>query len=177
MHSSWRVVAGGYVGPVALLALAAAALTGGAVAAAVVLGVFGVILLAVLLFDVPIASRFGPDGFERRALLRRHVIGWASVRQLTRARGKLLTVNRFSGDPEVRANRGGLVAVVGRRRYLLVDTAESRDEFEQLMALLGEHAPQLVDEDLMPPPDAPPTFLYRRRRWRLGGGPSARGDR
>lgn len=177
LHSSWRITVGGYIGPLAFLALAAVAWARGGGGTAVVFGVLGVVLLLVLVLDVPIASRFRPDGVERRALLRQHLIEWSTVRQLTRARGKLLSINRFSGDPEMRVNRGGLVAVVGKRRYLLVDTAESRDEFDALMALLEEHAPGLVDEDLMPPPDVPPTYLYRRKRWRPGGRRSGEGHR
>ncbi len=170
LHSSWRTIAGGYIGPAALLALAAVALARGGGGTAIVFGILGLGLLSVLVFDVPVSSRFRSDGVERRALLRRHLIEWTDVRQLTRARGKVLSINRFTGDPEMRANRGGLVAVVGKRRYLLVDTAESRDEFDRLMELLEEHASGLVDEDLMPPPDVPPTYLYRRRHWRPDGG-------
>lgn len=173
LHSSWRTVVGGYVGPVMLLALALAAWAGAAVGTAVVLAVLGAVLLGVVLLDLPVASTFGPDAVERRAPLRRHRIGYSDIRQLTRARGKLLSINRFTGDPEMRANRGGLVAVVGRRRYLLVDNAESRGEFETLMALLEEYAAGLVDEDLMPPTDIAPTYLYRRRHWR----PDANHDR
>lgn len=171
LHSSWRMVAGGYAGPAVLLLLAALAWTrdGSNVVPLAIAGI-GAVLLAVLLFDVPVATRFDQAGVERRSPLRRHRIAWDDVRQLTRARGKLLSVNRFTGDEELRANRGGLVAVVGRRRYLLVDTAESQEEFEGLMALLDEMAPALVDADLMPPPDLPPSFMYRRRRWRPDDG-------
>lgn len=165
------MVIGGHAGPIVLLLLAIVAWTrDGSNVVPLAIGGIGAVLLAVLLFDVPVASRFDAAGIERRAPLRRHRIAWDDVRQLTRARGKLLSVNRFTGDEELRANRGGLVAAVGRRRYLLVDTAESRDEFERLMGLLEEAAPGLVDTDLMPPPGLLPSFLYRRRRWRPDDG-------
>lgn len=156
--------------PVVLVALALFAMSRrGVSVVAVVIAVIAVGLLAVLLFDYPVATRFDREGVQRRMPLRRHLIRWADIRQFSRTRGRVFSPARFSSNPEMRANRGGLVAVVGRRRYLLVDQPEARDEFDRLTRLLDEVAPDLVDEDLLPPPDAVPTFLYRRRRWRPDG--------
>jgi hypothetical protein len=169
LHSSWRSVAGGYVGPAVLLAVVAfASIRGGIGPVAVAVGGVGMVILVVLLLDFPVATRFDAEGVERRMPLRRHRLGWGDVRLLTRTSGRLLSPARFSSSPDQRLNRGGLVAVVGRRRYLLVDQVESRDEFVRLQRLLEQVAPELVDDTLSPPADVAPTFLYRRRRWRPG---------
>lgn len=167
LHSSWRLVIGGYVGPVVLLAAVVfASAQRGIGPVAIVVGVVAVVLLAIQLLDVPVATRFGEGGAERRMPLRRHRIAWADVRQLTRTSGRFVSKARWSSDSAIRMNRGGLVAVIGRRRYLLVDHAESRAEFDRLHELLERVAPELADDTLMPPADAPPTHLYRRRHWR-----------
>jgi hypothetical protein len=167
LHSSWRAVAGGYVGPLILLGITAIAVQRAGVGPiAVAMAAFSLILIAILLFDFPVATRFDERGLVRRMPLRHHRVDWDDIERLSRARGKVLDPRRFAD----RSNRGGLVAVVGRRRYLLVDQAESRQEFESLAALLERVAPWLVDEGLLPPENSPPTFLYRRRRWRPESG-------
>jgi hypothetical protein len=168
LHSSWRTVAGGYVGPLILLLITAFAVQRAGIGPiAVALAVFSLVLVAILLFDFPVATRFDETGLVRRMPLRRHRLAWDDVERLSRARGKVLDPRRLTD----RANRGGLVAVVGRRRYLLVDQAESRREFELLAAVLEHAAPWLVNEGLVPPEHAPPTYLYRRRKWRPERGP------
>lgn len=163
LHSSWRTVAGGHVGPLVLMLVAALGIArGGLGPIVVVIGLFAVALILILLFDFPVATRFDADGVVRRMPLRRHHLEWDDIERLSRARGKVLDPRRFSGS----VNRGGLVAVVGRRRYLLVDQAESRAEFEELAELLEDVAPGLLRENLVPADSTPPTYLYRRQRWR-----------
>lgn len=58
---------------------------------------------------------------------------------------------------------GGLVAVCGRRRYLLVDRSEGAEEFDAVVGGLAAWAPGIAIHALRPPPDWPPTWLYRRR--------------
>ena len=165
LHSSWRVVAGGYLAPVVLLAVVALGWSrGGGSPALIAVVVVAVVLLAVLLFDYPVSSTFTRSGVERRMPLRRHRIEWVDVRQLTRTSGRLLSTARLSSDPAARRNRGGLVAVVGRKRYLLVDQPESRDEFAAVNEVLAHEASGLIDHDLEPPEGIPPTFVYRRSR-------------
>jgi hypothetical protein len=167
LHSSWRMVIGGYVGPVALLAVVVfASVQRGFGPVAIVMGGVAVVLLAILLLDVPVATRFDPQGVERRMPLRHQRFAWTDIRQFTRASGRFVSTARWSSDREVRLNRGGLVAVIGRRRYLLVDQPESRAEFGRLQELLERVAPELTDDSLMPPSDASPTYLYRRKQWR-----------
>lgn len=171
LHSSWRTLIGGVIGSGVLVVFAVVGMTRGGVVVPLVIGVFGAFLVVVLLTDMPVSTRFDRDGIERRAALRRHRLAWEQVDKLGRARGRLLSTHHFSPDPTAGVNRGGLVAVVGGRRYLLVDTAESRGEFEQLDKLLRQVAPGLSDELLLPPEGAPPTYLYRRRSWRPDSSP------
>lgn len=133
-------------------------LTSAAIGSLILL-VFGAILLAIALFDYPIASVFDGTGVTRRPVLRRHRFDWSDVDQLTRVRPGIAAAAR-SLKP------GGLALKVGRRRYLLVDQCESGDEFEQLVALLEREDLEIgVDELIIPPADVEPTFIYRRRRW------------
>ena len=61
---------------------------------------------------------------------------------------------------------GGLTAVVGRRRYLLVDRAESLDEYQELFWLVDGLGHDVGIERVLPPDtEIPPTWLYRRAKW------------
>ena len=119
--------------------------------------------VAVALFDIPIASTFTTHGVQRRTVLRRHRLTWRDGDQLTRARPSLMRAGRSLAH-------GGLVLRRGRRRYLLVDRAESVAEFDALMRLLvtpGEPCEELASATVPPPAEtSPPTWLYRRRAWR-----------
>lgn len=121
--------------------------------------VFGTVLVLVVLLDYPVASTFDARGVTRRAALRHHRLAWDDVGQLTRARPSLVV--RLRGlEP------GGLVAKVGRRRYLLVDQCESTAEHKALERAVGDAATGLRFGHLMIPPDTvDPTWTYRRRRW------------
>ena len=160
LHSSWRGIVGSFLGAFLLLFLGVLAvsaagwslLSGG-------LLVVGVVMSVGTSWDYPLRSTFGPDGIERRCLLRRQHLGWDRVRQLSRSRSGL-----FSGGLRL----GGLSAIVGRRRYLLVDQAESGAEHDDLDALLGDELGEAVGFDGLrrPGDDVNPTWIYRRGRWR-----------
>ena len=126
----------------------------------------GVALVAVMLFDYPAASAFSERGVTRRMMLRRQRIDWAAMSQLSRTRPGLTAGWR-------KVQHGGLVAVVGRRRYLLVDRCESLDEFDRLESVVGGRARELLDEVPRPSEAADPTWLYRSAKW----APERRGDR
>lgn len=160
IHSSWRGIVSSFVGSGAILAagVTSVVLTSAALGSVILL-VVGVIMLAIALFDYPIASVFDVTGVTRRPVLRRHRFAWTDIDQLTRVRPGIAAAAR-SLKP------GGLALKVGRRRYLLVDQCESRDEFEQLVALLEPAGLEIgVDELIIPPAEIEPTFIYRRRRW------------
>ncbi len=160
LHSSWRGVLSSLVGAsvVFLVGALSTSLTGGAVGSLVLLGL-GLVLLMIVLFDFPVAAEFDADGVVRRPLLRRHRISWSDVDQLTRARPGIAAAAR-------NLKPGGLVAKIGRRRYLLVDQCESRDEHDLLVQVLAASSEQLwLDDLVLPPEDVDPTWTYRRRRW------------
>ena len=160
LHSTWRGIVLGLCGAVTLSVLGVIAVvgSGGALLAWVLLA-FGVAILGVVLFDLPVSSEFDTDGVTRRPLLRRHRLDWADVSQLTRARPGLIAA-------AARFRPGGLTAKVGRRRYLLVDQCESLDEFDALERVLGDRVDDLRFEDLLlPPVEVEPTWTYRRGRW------------
>lgn len=138
--------------------------TGGAVGSLLLLGV-GVIILVVVVADFPVSSVFDRDGVSRRPILRRHRLTWDRVDRLTRTRPSIAARARNTAP-------GGLVAKVGRRRYLLVDQCESIGEYDALVELLTGHADRLgLDELVMPPPGVDPTYTYRRRKWQNPSAP------
>ena len=122
--------------------------------------VAGVVLVAVVLFDQPIASEFTKHGVTRRAVFRHHRLAWEDITRLSRLRVGVLRTRRD--------NRGGLIAEVGRRNYPLVDRMESAIEYDDLRRLLGpEQAENLsLTNDRRPPDGRSPTWKYRRCEWR-----------
>ena len=161
LHSSWRGIALSFVGSGFLAGVAIfVALANGIGWFTGVLLAVGLVIFGGIAFDYPIASTFAADRVERRSLLRRHRIGWDGVDQLTRTRPG------FAAGPR-RFMPGGLVAIVGRRRYLLTDQPESGEEHDRLVAVLEPWSKQLGLKGLRRPSDqVAPTWLYRRRRWR-----------
>jgi len=160
LHSTWRGLLSGVFGGLVISVAGAfsVAATDGAVGSFVLLAVGAVILLVVLL-DFPISSSFDSDGVTRRPLLRRQRLSWDRVDQLTRTRPGIAARARSLAP-------GGLVAKVGRRRYLLVDQCESIDEFSALSDVMDELGDDVGFHDLIvPPTGTDPTWTYRRRRW------------
>ena len=164
LHSTWRFLIGSAVGAAAM----AAAGTYGVFAAGfnaitTVIAVTGWCFVAVVVFDLPIASTFTADGVRRHMLLRRQFLTWEPGDALTRSRPSVVR-------NEARLQQGGLVLRRGRRRYLLVDRAESQDEHAAVVALMAvpDSPGELVDVSGLPgpPSSSPPTWLYRRRVWR-----------
>lgn len=169
LHSTWRFLVASSLGA-GLVALAG---TVGVVAAgfnpvSTVLLVIGWSFVAVVVFDLPVASTFSAHGVQRRMLLRRQFLAWEPGDALTRSRPSIVR-------HEARLRQGGLVLRRGRRRYLLVDKAESSDEFAALLDLVDAPGAPGAAVDLSPLPAPPntatPTWLYRRRRWRPEDAP------
>lgn len=125
--------------------------------------VVGVGAVLVVVADFPIATRFSADGIERRTLLRRSQRQWGDRSQLTRGRPSILPSRR-------RLRHAGLVYARPRQRVLLVAQSESLVEFERLVELLTEGGvPWVIDGVPSPSPEVPPTWLYRRKKWRPDG--------
>lgn len=168
LHSSWRFLVGSAVGA-ALVAVAGTfgVITAGFNAITTVLLVAGWSFVAVVVLDLPVASTFDATGVVRRMLIGRRHLAWQPGDALTRARPSLVR-------HEERLRQGGLVLRRGRRRYLLVDRAESEDEFDAVVAVVDVPGTPGAEVDVSalpaPPRSATPTWLYRRRRWRPDAG-------
>ncbi len=161
IHSSWRGIIGSFAGAVLVLVAGIFAVAAAGVRAwPILILVVGTVMMAGVLLDYPIASRFDVRGVERRPVLRRQLLRWDRIDRITRSRPSLRASLR-------QLNPGGLVAVVGRRKYLLVDRIESPAEYDRLqdvVSAITEH--ERLDDVVRPSPDVAPTWLYRRRRWR-----------
>lgn len=171
VHSSLRGLSAAVVTPIALIALGAAALaSGGPRAIPTLLLASGLVLAAVVLADFPRRSEFDLTGITRVCWLRRQHIAWDRVVAIERSRpstsshARNLTDRRSSSE---RVVSGGLVARGSkRRRWLLTDRVESREEHRQLTALLERVARPVAMRAPTPHEGAPPTDLYRRHRGR-----------
>lgn len=168
LHSSWRGFLSALAGAVALVGIALfAILSRGAHPISVTVLVVGAAALAVVLFDYPVATRFSAEGIQRRTPLRRPLLVWDRVDRFTRASpSPRLNVHRDGPARSlVRLKPSGLVAAVGRRRYLLVNRCESLGENTVLRALVRDESEALADTLDRPPEGTPPTWSDRRKRW------------
>lgn len=188
LHSSWRGILLSHATPLLLVVLGGLATAdAGPHPIALALMATGVALEAVSLLDFPLSAVFGPEGIERRCLLRRRRLAWSEVDDLRRAPGPRLRRvpvahgerhaaspapgaargrprrGRGGAGPGSRPAPGGLVAARGRRRYLLVDRVEGGEEYDALVRGVSAWAPGLAVHALRPPDGTPPTWLYRRR--------------
>ncbi len=157
LHSSWHGIVFSYLGAVTVLIAGIVSVVGseGAVIAVVLL-IVGCVLVVGVLVDYPISSRFSAEGVQRRPLLRRQFLPWQSI-TISRARPSLKLSQRSFAP-------GGLVAVFGRRRYLLIDQVESGGEYDRLEALCRSWGVDLR-LGIRPSDEVAPTWLYRRQRW------------
>ncbi len=155
VHSSWRGRFLAFVGPAGLAVLGAyGVIVGGLHVVNGGLVVVGGVLLVASLFDFPLQTHFGVTGACRRCVGRAHQLEWAEIGSIARAPGRRV-------GP--RTSSGGLVAVRGRRNYLLSDRAESRYEHEALRSAVSAWAGPAVFRASEPVDGAAPSWLYKRR--------------
>lgn len=160
LHSSWTGVVSVAVGAglLDLVSLAAFVTIGLSVGTSVFAAVAVACTLLVLL-ELPVAAVFGPAGVVRVSPVRRAFLPWGRVTKLTRLRRGVLRTSKS-------APVGGLVAMLGSRRVVLVDRMEGPEEFEELVQVLGPVGEDLlVDELAVPPLEQTPTWMYRRKKW------------
>jgi hypothetical protein len=104
-------------------------------------------------------------GVTRVCIARRHQLSWDRIAAIERSRPRSAELRGAPRTHDEGALSGGLLARShGRRRWLLTDQLESRQEYERLQELLaGLDRPVRL---LARPPHAgaPPTSLYRRDR-------------
>ena len=167
LHSTWRLLIGSAIGAGAVATAGSYGVyAAGFNAITTVMFVAGWIFVAVVVLDLPVASTFSSAGVRRRMLLRRQFLAWQPSDSLVRARSSVVRQG-------VKSSQGGLVLRRGRRKYLLVDKAESEDEFAAVLDLVDTSGTPGASVDLssLPAPSSstPPTWLYRRRRWRPDG--------
>lgn len=158
LHSSWRGRLSALLTPTLVLGFGGIGIGGVGVRLwpLLVLGL-GAVLLIVVLVDYPFCAVFGRECVERRCLVRTERLAWSRIGLL----GRPAYSGRFG---RLGRSTTGLVAAVGRRRYLLTDRMESRAEHQALLRLMGEWATETPVEASLPPDDWPPTWLYKKRR-------------
>lgn len=160
LHSSWRGRISAALTPTLLLAFGGiGALGAGLRAIPAVALALGIGLLLVVVFDYPMRTVFGQESIDRKCLGRTERLEWSQV--------------GLVGRPAYSARLGrlgrtttGLVAAVGRRRYLLTDRMESKAEHQALLRVIAAWAEGTPVEATQPPDDWPPTWLYKRRQGR-----------
>jgi hypothetical protein len=161
LHSSWRgIVLGGFGATVVAVGGTYGVSQVGFRLVPGTLFVVGWILVLAMLLDYPIAATFTSTGVTRRMVLRRQRFEWDAESQLSRARPRMIKVDR-------RIEHGALALIRGRRRYLLVDRLESADEFDSMVEVV-EAGDSDARPSMLPRPGdkVSPTWLYRRAHWR-----------
>lgn len=145
---SWRAMAvGGPTTPVLLFA-----------------GLTFAITLAVFT-QIPRHAVFDETGITRVCLGRRQRLPWARLAAIERTRPSgSATLRNLSGDEREFLVSGGLLARGrGRRRWMLTDQVESRDEYERIEALVRACGDPVEVRAAKPHQGALPTDLYRPR--------------
>jgi len=161
LYSSLPGVLNGYVSPVLLILLSAwAGWTRGPTLLSTGIGAVGVAFVAIALFDMPLHTVFGREGVVRVCALRRHHLAWTSITAIERV-PKRMPLRRVEGRPR---RPGGLVAVIGKRKYLLCNRPEGAFEFDALQASVRQWDDAVAIRAGRPPETTVPTNLHRRRR-------------
>lgn len=172
IHGSLRGWLAAIVSPTVLLLLGGAGVQGiGFRPLPTVLLLLGAGLALVVLLDLPRYSVFGHGGITRVCPLRRHHLAWDQVVAIERSRPHTGTILRNLADRRLGEAQvsGGLTARGrGRRKWLLADNLESREEHRSLRAILDRLEAPVMMRAPVPHADAPPTYLYRPRRGRRG---------
>ncbi|WP_420453362.1 hypothetical protein [Ilumatobacter sp.] len=164
LHSSLTAYVATLIGAASLVAIAVVVVAvNGATIPSVVLAVAACAAAGYVAWSVPLATAFDERGATRRTLVRRHLVEWGDVDELTRLTRR--SVARRSSSSSV-----GLAARVGGRTLLLVDRTEGSAEHARLRSIASAHlSSERIDDLDPPPPERTPTWVGRRRRWRPEG--------
>ena len=166
LYPTWLGLVASVGVPPGLLLFGWVGLSSGGSTVGAVLVALGVLTGGWAVHQFPRHVVVGPGGIARRCLLRTHHLDYGEVVAIRRAPGSRLATARAlrSQDPADRARiRSGLLAVGhGRRRWMLTDQPESREEYDHLATLLVANGATAL-EAARPQPGAAPTSLYRRR--------------
>jgi hypothetical protein len=166
VHASLRGLLAAFVTPVLLVALGAMGWASiGARPVPLTFLLVGAALGAVVLFDYPSRVEFDRNGVHRVCPLRRQSLPWERVRSFERPRpSSMATLRNLRERPDEPLVSGGLIArSQGRRRWLLTDRVESREEYDRLRDLLIRLGSPARLRAPRPHDGIPPTSLYRHR--------------
>jgi hypothetical protein len=169
LHTSLRGLFAAYASPAILVTLGLMGWAGiGARPVPVTFILVGTALGAVVLMDYPRRVRFDRAGVHRICPLRRHSLGWERLASFERPRpSSTATLRNMTERPDETIVSGGLIARgTGRRRWLLTDRLESRDEYDRLRDLLDTLGSPVRLRAPRPHDGVPPTGLYRSARRR-----------
>jgi hypothetical protein len=164
IHTSVRGLVAAYLTPLILVVLG---VTGaahiGARPVPVTFLVVGGLLGAVVLVDYPTRVEFDHAGVHRVCPLRRHSLPWERIAAFERPRPtSMATVRNLRERPDEPFVSGGLIArSKGRRRWLLTDRVESRDEYDRLRDLMHTVGARVRLRAARPHEGVPPSGLYR----------------
>ncbi len=189
LHTSWRGRLTTVSAPAILLALGGFGTWKAPGLLPLVLLAVGIVLALVALLDFPLVSVIGADGIQRRCALRSQHLDWARIAsvarpaQANRWRRDVTGVAGGRADRAIpgarpahaehessRAAKGGLIAEIGRRPFLLCDKLESRAEYDAIRSGLREWAPGLPLRASRPDESVPPTWLHKKRRGSASDG-------
>lgn len=168
LHSSWRGFVSALLGALLLLALGLGTMLARSPHPInVVLTAVGAVATFIVLFDYPIAVRFDAVGVHRRMVLRESTLVWDRIDRFNRTSPNVRSGRSLPEGQRrlIRLKPGGLVAAIGRRKYLLVNQCESVGEHQALLGVVRAESEALADTISTPPADTPPTWLGRRQRW------------
>jgi hypothetical protein len=169
VHTSIRGMLAAAATPIILIALGllGAANIGWRPVPAVFLAV-GALFGLVALLDYPGSTVFDAQGLQRRCALRRQRLPWEKLVAIERPRpSSAATLRNMRERPDEPIVSGGLLARGrGRRRWLLTDRLESRQEYDRLRELLWRLGSPVRLRAARPHEGVPPTGLYRPWRSR-----------
>jgi hypothetical protein len=167
LHTSLRGLAAVWITPLLLVALGAGSLLRvGWHPVPFVLLALGLAMLALALLDFPSRVELDGAGIRRVCLGRTPFVPWERVGTIERSRPSSTAIlgNLRSDRREERTVSGGLMARGrARRRWLLTDSVESQEEYDELRELLASLSAPVALRAARPHRGAPPTDVYRRR--------------
>jgi hypothetical protein len=164
IHTSVRGLLAAFVTPLILVTLGLMGVASiGARPVPVTFLVVGLLLGAAVLADYPSRVEFDRAGVHRICPLRRHSLPWERIAAFERPRPtSIATMRNMRERPDEPLVSGGLIARSrGRRRWLLTDRVESREEYDRLRQLMDTVGARVRLRAPRPHAGVPPTGLYR----------------
>lgn len=168
LHTTLTGLLAAVVSPILLVGLGAfAVLREGPRPLPVTLLVLGLVVGVLAGLTLPRHVIVDVEGITRVCPLRRQHLPWSDIAAIERGPGSRTARARRAAPSEPAEVSGGLLARShGRRRWMLTDRVESRQQYDELAAIVARAAPATSLDAPRPHAHAPPTDLYRRRHSR-----------